>query len=341
MSPRATDGISHPFAALPGPAQTVAVAPGVFWLRMPLPFALNHINLWLLEDDGGWCIVDTGLNHAPVRELWTALRGGFMRGLPIRRIIVTHYHPDHLGLAAWLAAQAGCRISMTAGEQQVAARIFGEDNQLRVDFFRRHGLDEALFADIATWGMSYRRNVSGVPADFIRLQHGEQLRIGGNDWRIIVGRGHSPEHAALYCPALGVLLSGDQILPTITPHIGVWHFEPEADSVSRFLDSLERFRELPAQTLVLPAHGKPFTGLHARLDFLANHHAERLAEVLQACTEPCSSADMMKVLFSRRLDSQQLPFAMGEALAHLNCLHQRGELVRTMDETGCFRFQRC
>lgn len=340
MPTSALDGIAYPFPAPPAPARATEVAAGVFWLRMPLPFALNHINLWLLEDDGGWCIVDTGLNHAPVRELWTALRGEFMRGLPIRRIIATHYHPDHLGLAAWLAGQAGCRISMTAGEQQVAARIFGEDSQLRVEFFRRHGLAGELLADIATWGMSYRRNVSGVPADFIRLAHGEQLRIGGNEWQVIVGRGHSPEHATLYCPSLGVLLAGDQVLPTITPHIGVWHFEPEADPVSRFLDSLGRFRELPAETLVLPAHGKPFTGLHARLGFLAAHHAERLDEVLQACGEPRSSADIMKVLFSRRLDSQQLPFAMGEALAHLNCLHQRGELVRTIDEAGCFRFQR-
>ncbi|MCC7329549.1 MAG: MBL fold metallo-hydrolase [Gammaproteobacteria bacterium] len=340
MPLQASDGIVCPFPALPAPAATIEVAPGVFWLRMPLPFALNHINLWLIEDGDGWCIVDTGLNSQPIRDLWLALRAGPMLGRPVTRIIVTHYHPDHIGLAAWLAGQADCGIWMTAGEHRVAARLFSEDNQVRTDFFRRHGLAGEHLAGMANWGASYRRNVAGVPPDFNVLQDGQVLRIGAHDWQVIVGRGHSPEHATLHCSALDVLLAGDQILPAITPHISVWHLDPEGDPVRLFLASLDRFGELPAQTLVLPAHGTPFTGLHPRLAFLARHHALRLQEVLDACREPRCAADIMQVLFSRRLDSQQIPFAMGESIAHLNHLYHKGELVRSSDAAGILRFQR-
>lgn len=334
------DGIAFPFSELPPPGGAIEVARGVFWLRMPLPFALDHINLWLIADGEGWCVVDTGLNFAPARERWTAARQGILQGRPIQRVIVTHYHPDHIGLACWLAGQADCRIWMNAREHQAAVQVFNEDPGVRLDFFRRHGLDDQQLDALGDWGSAYRRNVSGLPEAPVELRDGQLLRIGDHDWRVIIGRGHSPEHATLHCPDLGVLLAGDQILPKITPHVGVWHFDPEADPVRLFLASLANFRALPAQTLVLPAHGIPFTGLTARLDYLAQHHAQRLHDVLEACDGPHSAAELMPTLFRRQLDTQQIPFAMGETIAHLNHLHQQGNLVRSTDANGVFRFER-
>lgn len=331
----ANDAIVYPFAQEPAAGVAAGVATGTFWLRMPLPFVLNHINLWLLEDDGGWCIVDTGLDTGQIRDLWKALHGGFMAGRPVTRVIVTHYHPDHLGLAAWLMEQFGCEVWMTEPEQQMAMRAIREDdidrNPARLAFFRRHGLTGEPLNQLESWGGSYRRGVSGVPARFVRLHDQARLRIGAHEWTVVTGRGHSPEHATLYCPALGVLLAGDHVLPTITPHIGIWHFDADADPVRCYLASFARFRELPADTLVLPAHGAPFTGLHARLDMLAHHHAQRLEAISRACEQPRSAAQLLGSLFGRRLNSHQVYFAMGEAIAHLNYLHYAGSLVRTTD----------
>lgn len=335
----AGNGLVHPFAVPPETGRMLEVAPGVFWLRMPLPFALDHINLWLLADGEGWCLVDTGLDFEGSRSGWEWLIRDVLGGQPITRIIVTHYHPDHIGLARWLAGRYDCAVRMTAGEHAAATLVCNEDPTARSAFFRRHGLDEERLAAVAAWGASYRQNISGLPVVAETLQDAELLRIGGREWRVIVGRGHSPEHAALYCAALGVLISGDQILPRITSHVGVWHFAPEADPLTLYVDSLSSFSSLPADTLVLPAHGLPFTGLPARLAFLAHHHDRRLEEVLEACRTPRSAADIMPALFRRRLDAQQLPFAMSETIAHLNHLHQQGRLLRHVDASGIYRFE--
>ncbi|ROR35195.1 MBL fold metallo-hydrolase [Inmirania thermothiophila] len=330
---------AYPFAGPPAPGETVEVAPGVRWVRMPLPFALDHVNLWLLEDGDGWAVVDTGYTRDEVRTLWAAVLGRL--GTPTR-LLVTHGHPDHVGMAWWLQEQTGAGLWMSDAEflhAHLCARdLAAADVEARCRFFRRHGLANGRLRAIAARGNHYRRGVPAVPETYHRLADGDTLEIGGRRWRVMITHGHSPEHAVLHCGELGVLISGDQVLPRITTNVSVWHPEPEADPIRRYLDSLERLRALPADTLVLPSHGRPFRGLHGRIDALVEHHRRRLAEVLAACRAPCTAADIVPVIFRRELDVHQLSFAMGEAIAHLNHLAAQGRLERRIDDDGVIRF---
>ena len=338
---------------LPPPGRALEVAPGVRWLRMGLPFALNHVNLWLLEDSQatengpvrGWTVVDCGIADESTREQWEQVFVHELGGLPVLRVIATHCHPDHVGLAHWLCERWRAPLWMTAGEygaaRMMSAALPGTDGEAMLGHFIRHGVrDPAMLEKLAGRREYYPSLVPAMPAAFHRLQQGQPLEIGGRAWQVISGYGHSPEHAALHCPALGVLVSGDMVLPRISTNVSVFAIEPEADPVGAFLQSLQAFRGLPADTLVLPSHGKPFTGLHERIDQLEAHHDERLAEVQTACAErPCSAHEVLPVLFPRALDLHQTTFAMGEAVAHLNRLWLGGRLQRTRDADGVFRFR--
>jgi len=337
---------------LPGTGKTQEVAPGVLWLRMGLPFALNHINLWLLEDvrdaaDGsiehGWTIVDCGIASDATRDAWESIFAHELRGLPVFRVIVTHCHPDHVGLSAWLCERWQAPLYMTVGEygfaRMMAAGLPGADGPSMVPHFEHHGLkDESMIAQLKARQNYYPTLVPAVPESFIRLEESRPLSIGAHQWRVITGTGHSPEHAALYCADLNVLISGDMVLPRISTNTSVFAIEPESDAVGNFLDSIQKFKSLSAQALVLPSHGKPFRGLHQRIAQLAEHHADRLAEVKAACATPQSAADIVPIMFRRELDMHQLTFAMGEALAHLHRLWYAGELRRVQDDDGVWRF---
>lgn len=342
MDTRVTHHLSYPFAEMPEPAAAVEVAPGVHWLRMPLPFALDHVNLWLLEDGDGWTIVDTAYSRDEARDLWERIFADIMGGRPVKRVIVTHCHPDHVGMAEWITSRFGAELCMTEPEYMMAhlARndIAMGDAEARVGFYRLHGLGNGRSRALAARGNYYRRGVPSLPASFRRLTDGEGLSINGQTWNVITARGHSPEHATLYCPDLNTLISGDQILPRITPNVSVWHTEPDGDPIRYFLDSLNRFRELPRDVLVLPSHGRVFVGLHDRLDEIVEHHRERLDDVEAACDEPRSAAELLPVIFRRELDVHQLTFAMGEAIAHLNYLLAEGRVSCTRDGDGTFRF---
>ena len=341
--------------ALPETGTTMEVAPGVRWVRMGLPFALNHINLWLLADeekaaDGsvrrGWTIVDCGISNEATRSAWEQVFANELQGLPVLRVIVTHCHPDHVGLADWLCERWQAPLLMTTGEygfaRMMSAGLPGADGPSMLPHFRLHGLnDPDMIAQLDGRRNYYPSLVPSVPIAFLRLEEGRALQIGGHGWRVITGSGHSPEHAALYSESLNLMISGDMVLPRISTNTSVFAIEPEFDAVGNFLDSLNKFLALPEDTLVLPSHGKPFRGLHRRIAQLHAHHAERLEEVRQACTAaPCSAADIVPLMFPRALDAHQLSFALGEALAHLHRLWYAGELTRTRDHDGVMRFSR-
>ncbi len=363
--------------ALPEPGRALEVAPGVKWIRMVLPFALDHINLWLLRDtlDGreGWTVVDCCIARDEAKAQWEQVFQNELDGLPVLRVIVTHMHPDHIGLAHWLcerwsgrdagppqatasplggqrhgeAASVGaheCRLWISATDY-VMARLgtqtttgFGGD--AAAAYFASHGLlDPESVGKVRARAGYYPSLVPAVPAQSRRLLDGLVVRIGDHDWRCISGYGHAPEHIALWCEALNVLISGDMILPRISTNVSVYEQEPEADSLKLFLDSIDKFLPLPADALVLPSHGRPFNGLHERIQQLHTHHEERLAELTAACGEqPLSAFDALPVLFQRQLDLHQTTFAMGEAVAHMNRLWHAGTLARTRGDDGVWRF---
>ncbi|MBZ0142506.1 MAG: MBL fold metallo-hydrolase [Rhodocyclaceae bacterium] len=337
-----SDPIIYPYEQLPAAGEARELLPGLRWLRMPLPFELNHINLWLLEEADGWTIVDTGLNLDDIKANWEAVLAAHCRAKPVKRIIVTHCHPDHLGLARWLGEKTGAGTWITQGELLNAYAWFHQlpnyDVEGMVGFFRRHGLDAERTALLEGRGPTYRGRVDGLPVEYRRLMEGELLRIGGNDWRVIVGYGHSPEHASLHCAELGVLISGDMLLPRISTNVSAMSSTPDGDPLGWFLDSIERLTELPEDTLVLPSHGKPFRGIHARAAQLAAHHEERFAALLAVLDAPKSACELIPTLFSRALDAHQTMFAMGEAIAHLNYLEHAGRVRRSSGADGVVRF---
>ena len=334
--------LDFPFGTNPIDGGVQQVAPGVLWVRMPLPFALDHVNLWLIADGQGWVVVDTGFAMEAVRSRWTEVFGSVLSGRPVTRIVVTHFHPDHMGLAAWIQARWGATLLVTEREW-LWARMLSLDtsNALLQEyeaFYGRAGATPELVAAMRDRGNAYRRGVPDVPASFTRIRNGDALGIGGHVWRVMTGAGHAPEHACLYCADLNLLISGDQVLPRISPNVGVWANEPLADPLSDFLGSMAPFRALPGDVLVLPSHDAPFRGLVARLDDLASHHDQRLEETLSACRDGPTVAAVAETLFQRPLDLHQTFFAVGETLAHLNHLVKLGRLSREVDRAGCWRF---
>ncbi|WP_077034023.1 MBL fold metallo-hydrolase [Pelomonas sp. KK5] len=380
MANKRESELSYPLGDdLPEPGGVIELQPGVRWVRMGLPFALDHINLWLLRDeiDGreGWSIVDCGVCNDATKANWEQVFAKHLDGLPVLRVIVTHFHPDHMGLAAWLTERWSGRAagppqgaaSPLGGQRSANAASVGADQQCRLwmsatdfnlarlasqstqgmggsaaaDFFASHGLlDEESLAKIRARASYYPSMVPAVPASFRRIMDGSTIAIGGKTWHCIAGYGHAPEHISLHCPEAALLISGDMVLPRISTNISVVDVEPESDPLTLYLDSIGRMLALPAETLVLPAHGKPFTGLHARVDQLREHHADRLADVIAACAaKPCHAAELLDVLFRRKLDLHQTTFAMGESVAHLNALWLSGRLTRQRDAVdGVYRF---
>jgi glyoxylase-like metal-dependent hydrolase (beta-lactamase superfamily II) len=337
----------YPFPNPPAPGATIEVAPRVHWLRMALPFQLDHINLWLLEDgtkeDPCWLIVDSGLGDEPTRARWEKIFADRIGSRPVRRVLVTHYHPDHAGNASWLCERSGAQLWMTRGEYLTvhAARhgAAGYSTEAQIALFRANGLDEERGKALLARGDLYRKLVPEFPMSHRRLHAGERISAGARSWRIIVGHGHAPEHVSLHCEELNLLISGDMLLPRISTNVAVRPIDPWANPLRLFLESIARYRDLPQDILVLPSHGLPFRGAHARIAQLEAHHGERLAELQAACAAaPRNAAEVLELLFRRKLDTSQIFFAMGEAIAHLHYLHYDGRLARTVGTDGVARF---
>lgn len=342
--------LQYPFGdTLPAPGSTMELAPGLRWLRMPLPFALDHINLWLLRDciegQQGWTIIDCGISGDEVKTLWMELFKTQLEGLPVLRVIVTHMHPDHTGLASWLCEQWNVPLYMSMTDYMTAklwtvSKGGASGGESAARHLGRHGMvDPEALRQVRERAGYYPSLVPSMPPSYIRLLHGSALTINGHRWEAIVGYGHAPEHISLYCADLNVLISGDMVLPRISTNVSVFDYEPLANPLPLYLNSLNAFNHLPVDTLVLPSHGKVFTGLHERIAQQHAHHADRLDEVLTACITPQSTTDILPVLFKRKLDLHQTTFAMGEAIAHLHALYFEGKLSRSLDADGIIRFK--
>lgn len=323
----------------PAPGEPFEVAEGVYWARFAMPMSLDHINLWLLQDDDGWTIVDTCLSMDSARETWEGLFAGHMGGRPIKRVICTHMHPDHVGLAGWLTERFDCQLWMAREEflmcRAMAADTGREAPEVALRFYRAAGYGEEELAAYRKRFGNFGRAIHPLPDSYRRLVDRETITIGGRYWQVVVGSGHSPEHVALYCPALKLLISGDQVLPRITPNVSVFPTEPEGNPLDEWLRSSARIRQmLPGDLLVLPAHEAPFYGLHVRMSQLIESHKDELDKLFDYLVEPRRAVDCFPALFKREIGPESISLATGETLAHLNCLLARRRITCSADENG-------
>jgi len=335
--------ISYTELEIPEPGQLTQVRQGVYWARMPVPFHPSHINVYLLEDDRGWYIIDTGIGSGETRKCWQQISQQYFQDKPVLGVFATHLHPDHLGLAGWLCDEWQVEFFISQREYLTARTLFSgnkRDNNWQLEqFYHRCGLStEQADGFIASTG-SLSKITAPLPISYERLQQGQEINIGQHRWQVVIAHGHSPEHVCLFCPELEVMISGDQILPRISPNISVQSIEPNQSPLTEYLDSMQQFYQLPAQTLVLPSHGDPFTGLHNRLNKLIHDHTEDLALLVEACQTPILAVDAMPILYKRELKGIQFRLGMGEALAHLNHLWRQGKITRTYDEQGRYTYQ--
>lgn len=321
------------------------LADGVYWLRMPLPLTgLDHINLYILRDGEGYIIVDTGLGCALSQETWEDVFQGFMKGRRVTSVICTHLHADHTGLAGWICRKFGAPLIMTRAEYYLC-RLMAADTgkpapEHAINFYRMVGLTEGQLDKYKARFGGFGKMIKPMPDGYHRIVHDQILQINGHSWTVLVGSGHSPEHACLYNADLKVCLSGDQILPNISSNVSVRPTEPEANPMQDWIDSCNMLRaRLPEDTLICPAHGIPFKGVHRRLDKLVSHHDKSLARLHKFCETPQRAVDVFSCLFRRPITDTNRLLAVGEAMAHFNCLIARGHMSRLINDAGQFTYK--
>lgn len=343
--------LKYPWANHPHRGSAQQVAEGVYWVTMPMGGSLTHINLYLLEDREGWYVVDTGLANKETEELWRAVFAVTLKGKGIAGVICTHMHPDHTGCAGFITEEYRAPLLMTRAEYY-QAKTFSSNGPpshhsswQAQEFYLRAGMPKSYMQEMGQMFANRRPGndsfaMPTMPNSFKRLEDGDVLRIGEHDWQVVVGSGHSPEHACLYSSSLKVLLSGDQILPVITSNVSVHPTEPDANPLKVWMESHDRFlQKIPADTLVLPAHNLPFYGARQRLRQLIMHHEDRMLAIEESCTQPRLARELLPVLFKRELDPRQMMMALGEAIAHLHLLMHRERIERVLAEDGVFRFR--
>jgi glyoxylase-like metal-dependent hydrolase (beta-lactamase superfamily II) len=316
---------------------------GIFLLRLPLPFALNHINVYLLPEADGWSVIDTGIDTEASRHVWEAVfKTPLIAGRALRKIVVTHHHPDHIGLAGWLAERFHAPVYMTRGEVAVAGRYADPLRDVvaeRTPLWSEHGLPKKVAEELSQHMPRYSAQVCRLPDNVEEIDVGNSLAIGGRLWTPIIGQGHSPDHLSLLSHDGQVLIGGDQVLPKITPNIAVWPGGDQNPLLS-YLKSLRRFEEFDASTLLLPSHRQPFYGIARRVEEIRAHHEERLSALLIVGDRPMTGYEFLPALFGRELRNEEIGFGLGEAIAHLNFLENEGWLASSIDNAGCRRFVR-
>ena len=337
--------LTFPVAVPPDFGTVVDIAPGIRWLRLPLPYRLDHVNIYLIETPNGWTALDSGLGTDACKEAWEAALAGPLKAQGLASLIVSHFHPDHVGLANWLCRRYELELWMPRPEYlhslvlQCAPADFGEE--VFRPFYQRHGLSAEATEIVLSRGHEYLTRTTGVPASYHRIKHGDTLTVGARDFKVLTGGGHSLEQAMLYRPEERLFLAADQVIARISPNVSVHPMEPDLDALGIYLASLRAIRaNVAPDVLVLPGHGLPFHGLHDRVDELIAHHAARCAELTAACrTAPLTVAELIPFLFTRVLDAHQTGFAFGEVLAHVNHLLGLGELRLETNADGVDRYR--
>jgi glyoxylase-like metal-dependent hydrolase (beta-lactamase superfamily II) len=325
---------------VPKDGELTAIDDDIFWLRMPLPFELDHINLYLIKDGEGYAALDTGIGTQLTESLWEQIFAYLDH--PITRVIVTHMHPDHIGMAGYLTEKFRVPLYMTMGEYYTARSIVaggrGASDWQDREYLTRCGLDAQYVENAMKNKNGIQKVVRPIPIGFKRLTQDMEIQIGNFTWKVMIGRGHSPEHACLYCDKKQLLISGDHVLPKISPNIGVYSTEPDANALDAYLTTLPQFKQLPVNTKVLPSHKLPFTGLHVRVDELIMHHQAHLSALRDLCQQGQSVKSCLPTLFKRELNPHNMFFAIAEALAHLNYLYYQGECSKELNQDGQWIF---
>lgn len=336
--------LHFPFAEAPAEGKVTEVAPGLLWLRLPLPMTLDHVNCYVLDDGDGWTLVDCGLATNRAKAIFESLLTGPLEGKPLRRLIVTHHHPDHIGLAGWFIAR-GVEL-LTTRTAWLYARMLTLDRQetyspQALTFARRAGMTEAQLATRAgERPFNFADVVAPLPLGFTRLSEGAEITAGGRRWRVAYGQGHAPDHAVLFSQDDNLVLAGDQVLPGISPLISVYPTEPAEDPLSAFLTATAALAHLAREDhLVLPGHKLPFTGLPRRLTEMADHHEQALSRLLDHLRQPRLAVDCFPMLFKRPVTQATFGMALGESVAHLNCLLTRGLVTRSLTPAGAHLWQ--
>ncbi|MCQ0969008.1 MBL fold metallo-hydrolase (plasmid) [Paracoccus sp. TK19116] len=333
-------GIRTPFSEPPAEGEAQEIAPGVLWMRLPLPMALDHVNAFAFADDDGWTTVDTGFDSRRTRAIWEALLAGPLAGRPVARLLATHHHPDHLGLAGWFQGRGAALL--TSRTAWLMARMLVLDDQPRpvpqaLEFWRRAGMPADLLAErAAERPFNFADVVHPLPLGYTRLTEGDRILFGGRDWLVRVGHGHAPEHLTLWSQSDDLVIGGDQLLPSISPNLGVYPSEPDADPVGEWLSSCRAFAELAEpRHLVLPGHKLPFTGLPHRLGQLIENHVSALDRMEAAMAlRPMSAVDAFETLFKRPIGRGEFGLALVEAVAHVNHLRRQGRVHKAGERDG-------
>ncbi|MFP7569579.1 MBL fold metallo-hydrolase [Marivita sp. S2033] len=345
MKDRDTGGIRYPWIEPPEDGKATEVAPGVLWMRLPLPMKLDHVNVYALDEGDGWTVVDAGFASDRSREIWTRLMHGPLAGKPVHRVIVTHHHPDHIGLAGWFQNDHQAEL-VTTRTAWLMGRMLQLDEQERpsgetLEFWRRCGMDPTILNKRASERpFNFADCVAPLPVGYTRIKQGDVIRAGGRDWDVHIGNGHAPEHATLWSRDDNLVLAGDQILPSISSNIGLYATEPEADPVADWLEACERLSTLAREDhLVLGGHKLPFTGLPLRLHQMIENHHGALRRLEAHITSPKSAGECFAPLFKRKIGEGEYGLALVEAMAHCMHLWHEGRATRTLSAGGAWLFQ--